>query len=177
MKINIFLIGALTLDSVLAAGKGGHGSIKDLGWPLFNFLILMLPIFLKRKSISEAFTSWSKEVEENIQSASKKSQEAKLKLQDLEQKLKDADGEERKILGEAENQFDDFAKRSKKELEEKINRIKKDATTRAETERSQLVKKLNEDLVNEVIAKAKEAVSSDGANRSRATKKLLSQVK
>ena len=53
----LFILNILILSNIAtAAGKGGHGSVTDLMWPVINFTILGLFIVLKlRKPISNMF--------------------------------------------------------------------------------------------------------------------------
>jgi F-type H+-transporting ATPase subunit b len=178
MKYLIALILLVTTSQVLAAGGGSHGSVGDLLFPAINFFALLAGlIYLMRKPMAEMFTNNAKEVTNLFEYAEKKDKEAKIKLEMFQKKMENLDGEKNKIIKNAENEASAFIESSKNESGEYLKRLAEDSKAKVQYEKSSLEDEIRESLVNEVINKAKEKISSDKELTNKATKKLISQIK
>lgn len=178
MKYLIALISMITTSRLLAAGGGSHGSVSDLLFPAINFFALLGGlIYLMRKPMAEMFTNNAKEVTNLFEYAEKKDKEAKIKLEMFQKKMENLDGEKNKIIKNAENEASAFIESSKNESGEYLKRLAEDSKAKVQYEKSSLEDEIRESLVNEVINKAKEKISSDKELTNKATKKLISQIK
>ena len=165
----------LSITGVFAAG-GGHsaGHITDIIAPAVNFILLAgFMIFKLRKPISEHFTDKSQTIVETLERATVKSKEAKLKLEINQKKLYDSEDEIRNIVSQAKNDADKFAKDFTKEMSEKTEKMKADAVARVEYEKKAILDKLSEELVSEVVVKAKHLIASDSSKQSKVSEKLM----
>ena len=114
-KILIALTILLNTSEAIAAGKGG--SIKDLIWPAFNFLVLFVFLGFKlKKPMAAMFTNNSKNVQELYDVAEKKDKEAQIKLETYQKKLSSFDSESQKIMADTQNEANLLKKNSEKKL-------------------------------------------------------------
>lgn len=178
MKNIITLLVLLSSASLFAAGDGGNaGHITDLIYPAINFSLLFGFIFFKlRKPISDAFSKNSEEVESLFNMAEEKSKEAQIKLDMFTKKIESLDSDMSRILKNSDDDSDRFEKSQKEETINAIDRLKKDASNKIESEKNEMVRRLNSSLLDEVISKAKLEINSNNEYKSKATKKLLSDI-
>lgn len=176
MKNLLTLSLVLVSSNVFAAGAGG-GHISDLMYPAINFFLLFGFILIKiRKPISDAFTKNSEEVENLYNMAEEKSKEAQIKLDEYTKKLEALDSETSRILKNAEEDGSKFDQAQKQETFASIERMKRDAANKIESEKNEMVKQLNSSLLDEVISKAKTEINSNQEYKTKATQKLLSDI-
>ena len=159
MKNLLTLSLVLISSNAYAAGAGG-GHISDLMFPAINFFLLFGFIFIKlRKPISEAFTRNSEEVENLYNMAEEKSKEAQIKLDEYTKKLESLDSEMSRIIQNAEEDGTKFDAVQKAETHSSIERMKRDAANKIESEKNEMVRQLNSSLLDEVISKAKQRLT------------------
>lgn len=175
MKFFITLYALLLVSShVLAAGSG---SITDLKFPAINFVILFgFIIFKIRKPLAEGFTKNSKDVEQLFNHAEERDKEAQIKLDVFRKKIQEIDSVTGRIHEEARQDLEKFKTTLKHEMEEKLKKLEKDSADKLEYEKSSLVKGLEEELLNKVVALAKGKISTDKQTQDRVTEKLLGKL-
>ena len=176
---SVFTIAAFVLSfTTLAAGGSSHGSVSDLLFPAINFFALLCGlIYLIRKPMAEMFTNNAKEVTNLYEYAEKKDKEAKIKLEMFQKKMENLEGEKNKIVKNAEQEANGFIEMSKNESGEYLDRLARDSKAKVQFEKNSLENEIRESLVNEVIGKAKEKISSNNDLTKKATEKLIAQIK
>jgi F-type H+-transporting ATPase subunit b len=166
----------LIITPVLAAGKGG-GSVADLAWPALNFVILLTGLlYFVKKPMRQMFDKNAEDVSNLFEYADKRDKEAKIKLEMYQKKMENLDGEKAKIVKNAETEAQEYIKKAQEESKAYLERMERDAESRIQHEKETLQNKLTEDLVNEVINKAKSKITSDADLNKKATNKLISQI-
>lgn len=177
MNKTIFILLTLISTSAFAAGDGSHGSIADLGWPALNFVILLSGLlYFVKKPLREMFDKNAEDVTNLYEYADKRDKEAKIKLEMYQKKMENLEGEKAKIVKNAEEEAKAFIKRAEQESLEYLQRLERDSDNKIQHEKKTLENQLKEDLVSEVIEKAKAKISGDSELNKKATNKLISQI-
>jgi F0F1-type ATP synthase membrane subunit b/b' len=177
MKILLLTV-LLQSVSLFAAGGGGHYSPTDLIWPAVNlFGLIFLLIYLTKNAMSSYFTKNAEEVYANVESAKIQAQEVEKMIADQKAKTSNLDSELAAIKDSAQKELSEFEAAYKKETEEKIQKLKTDASSRIEAEKKLLLGNLNETLLDAVIANTKNKLNSDQTINTKATSKLLEGLK
>jgi len=160
-----------------AAGKGGHGSPKDLIWPAINFAALFgFLIFKLRKPISDMFDRQAKDVQETYEMAEKKDKEAQIKLETFQKKMSSFDRERQRVIDESAREAELLAATIKNETQQTLTKLKADAESKVAYEKEQLNKQLNEGLVDEVIRRARAKIGASKDSQVKVTEKLINQA-
>lgn len=163
--MNILLIALTVILSTVsfAAGDGGHGSVTDLLYPLINFIFFIgILVWAVKPGMQRTFNTANQEVQEVMERANKKSQESALLLAEQEGKLENLDSEVEKLFASIDERVSVFEKAYEQETEEKISKLESDANNKIETERKQQIDKISGELLNQVIAQAKDKIKSGG---------------
>jgi len=177
-KYFIILSIALMSGVTLAAAKTGHvPSIMDLKYPALNFILLFGFMFIKlRKPLSNMFSEKSKSIKESFDLAEEKSKEAKLKYDMYAKKMEHLNREIDNIMKNADVDVNNFATEQEAETQIQVKRLEKDALTKVESEKSQLMDEMNHVLINNVISQAKEKIASNSGLKDKASQKLVSHI-
>lgn len=180
----VILVGTAYANSGGHSGGSGaapaphHSSVADLIWPAFNFVILASFLVWKVKGpLRDMFEKNANEVKYIFEHAEKADKEATIKLDALKKKMASLDSERSKIAQSAEREADDFIQKAQRESEEYIKRLKADSENKLEYEKTTRVAKLEENLIDEVISKAKNKIGSSTDLSDKVSKKLVSQIK
>ena len=175
-KTSLIIVALLSVAPAFAGGKGG-GSVADLGWPALNFIILLSGLlYFVKKPLREMFDKNAEEVTNLYEYADKRDKEAKIKLEMYQKKMENLEGEKAKIVKNAEDEAHSFIKRAEQESQEYLQRLERDSESKIQHEKKTLEDQLKEDLVSEVIEKAKAKISGDADLNKKATNKLISQI-
>lgn len=175
-RLSVLFLSILTVE-ILAAGDGGHGSVKDLLWPAINFLILVGGIVVWQKNnLKEMFDKNADDVKDLFEYAEKKDKEANIKLDMYKKKMENLESEKNKIHQNAEKEAQDFIQKAENEAKEYISRLERDSENKILHEKTSLENSLKEDLVSSVISEAKKKIASDKDLNNKATNKLISQI-
>jgi len=167
----------LLIESALAAGNGGHGSITDLIAPLVNVVILVGFLVWKLKGpLAAHFTSKAEEITNTLERASLKSKEAEVMLQAQQKKMANVESEAKEILRHAETEVKHYEKNYAREVEDKLFKLKTDATSKIEAERKSMIAALNSSLLDQVIAKAKSTIKGNKDYQNKASAKILGEM-
>ena len=167
----------LILPSFALASGGGHSdpSIMDLIFPAINFCIVFGFIIIKvKKPVAEMFTKNSQDVEALYNLADEKYKEAQIKYDSFSKKLEQLDSEINRINKSSDEDIKNFTTLSKEETVETLKRLEKDAANRLESDKNQMIMKLNKDLLDKVISQAKSTIIGNKELQSKATSKLVS---
>ncbi|MCB9093297.1 MAG: hypothetical protein H6620_12130 [Halobacteriovoraceae bacterium] len=161
-------------SSLVFAAGGAHGGVSDLLAPLINFLIFAgILIYFAGPKIKAHFVGLSEETQIILDRANKKARESEVLLAEQEKKHaelgKTIDG----IFNNVDNQVKDFEAQFEKETEEKLVKLEKDGEVKIETEKKQILDGLSQEVLDAVIAKAKEKIKADASKQSQVTEDLL----
>lgn len=174
-----FMFIALTATA-FAAGDGAHHepSIKDLMYPAINFAVLAgFLVWKLTKPMKEMFNKNASEVESLMNSAAQKNKDAEERLKTLQAKMSNLGSEVTKIQNDYESDVKTFTQTHAEETQASITRTQRDLDKKLEGEKNELVEKLNEDLLNNVIAKTKQTINGNADMKTRATSKIVSELR
>lgn len=173
----ISLLFLLLLSTDVFAAATGTGTIADLKWGAFNFVLLFGFLGFKlKKPLKDMFDKNAEEVTSLYSYAEKKDKEAQIRLDECKKKVANLENEKKKIIKDAEVSAEDFSKQHTSDTDDLIKAFRVDADARIEGEKAQMAKNLNASLLDEVINKVKASVNSNSDLKDKATKKLLSQI-
>lgn len=174
--MKMLLILAMAITSAHAEGSG-HGSIKDLLYPVLSFGVLAALMIWKFKTpVSEMFTKNAEEVEKLFNHAAAKDEEAKTYLEKVEKKVSSLEGQTQAILDEAYAEGEKFSESHAVETKEKIERMTVDAHNKVEAEKDQMIREVNASLITEVVSKAKLAIRENKDYQDKASQKLMAEI-
>ncbi|MBT7611478.1 MAG: hypothetical protein HN576_17085 [Bacteriovoracaceae bacterium] len=160
-----------------ASGEHNNPSIMDLIFPAINFtLVFGFIIFKVKRPISEAFTQNSKDVAALYSLADEKYKEAQIKYDSYAKKLEQLDTEILKINESSDEDVRKYAIIAKEETTQTLMRMSRDAANKLESDKNQMITKLNSELLDKVIEQAKKSISNDKELQSKATTKLVSSL-
>lgn len=169
------LVLSILLSNAYAAGGGGH--LTDLVIPALNFVVFAGIIFLAIKGpMKKMFSENAVKVKELYTYAEGKDKEAQIKLDMYEKKMNSLQSEIQKINEDIQKDEIVFKENVAKETAAQLEKMQKDSILKLESEKNSLLKNLNEALVNEVIAKAKNKISENKDYKEKATKKLVAEL-
>lgn len=171
----------LMLSSVaFGAGDGAHHepSITDLVYPAINFVILVGFLVWKLKApMQEMFNKKSEDVRSLMNSAAEKNKDAQSRLSELQGKMKNLDAELAKIAADYNGDVASFKNTQANETQMIISRTKKDIENKLEGEQKELSEKINQELIDSVIAKTQAAIKGSSDMKNRATQKIVSELR
>lgn len=174
-----FMFAALS-STAFAAAKGEHHepSIADLTYPAINFLVLAgFLVWKLKKPMKEMFDKKAEEVRSLMNSAAEKSKAAQERLSTLQSKMKNLDSEVAKIKNDYEADAVQFAKNQTQETQATISRVKRDLENKLDGERNEIIDQMNQDLINKVIENTQQTIRSNGDMKTRATQKIVSELR
>ncbi len=173
-----FMFVAFANTAMAATGEHHEPSITDLTYPAINFIVLFGFLIWKfKKPMSEMFNKKAEEVKSLMTSAAEKSKAAQDRLSTLQNKMKNLDSEVAKIKADYESDASTFTKNQAAETLLVIARVKRDLENKLEGEKNELVDQINHDLINKVIAQTQETIKSSADMKTRATQKIVSELR
>ncbi len=161
-----------------SSATGEHlPSAGDLKWKFISFFIVMFFVVrAAKKPIKEAFKSTHDEIREKFNEAENKDKEAQLKLKTFEDKMANLKNQVQEIIGDANDSLKRIDERIAVETKERLQIIEKELEAKLVSEKSFLERKLNQDIIEEVIGSAKEKISKNSEMKSKVTKKLMVNI-
>jgi F0F1-type ATP synthase membrane subunit b/b' len=180
IAVYAFLASAATFASEHGGAHGPHHapSVTSLIAPAVNVIILVgFLVWKLKKPLSDSFTKKSEEVTNTLERASLKSKEAQMMLENEQRKISNLNGEIKNLNDQTEADVKNFEKALSKETEEKIQKLKADATSKIAADKKAIMDELNAELLNQVIAKAKTTIKTNKDYQSKASNKLLQGLK
>lgn len=178
MKLLIILSSILSFDVFSAGNTSGHGSPMDLIPAFINFTILFVVLFkLLKKPVSEFFKTKHSEIKSLVEAASIKAQDAQRMLEDQKKKTSNLENELLEIEKDSNNLIDNFQETYKVEVSERIERLKEDTQSKINAEKKAGFDDLNKELLNEVVAQAKNKIKADKSLNKEASDRILEGIK
>ena len=179
-RLFYILFFATKLSLVYAASSTGEvhaPSVWDLKWKFVSFAIVMIGIVkFSKKPIKDSFDAKHMEISQSFDDAERKYKEAQFKLEMFQEKMTNLDGHIKTIMNEASESVNSIKERIDDETKDRLKLIEKELIARVESEKQILENQLNDDLVDEVILKAKNKIVKDGSLKTSVTKKLMSGI-
>lgn len=173
----MFTMLASTVQAVESAAHH-EPSIADLLYPAINFTVLAAFLIWKLKApMRDMFNKKADEVQSLMTSAAQKNKDAETRLADLQGKMKGLEAEVTKIVADYHGDVALFTTAQAQETQAVIARTKRDLENKLEGEKNELVEKMNEDLLNNVIARTQETIKNNGDMKNRATTKIVSELR
>jgi F-type H+-transporting ATPase subunit b len=174
--ILLALLAAASSTEALAGGDG-HGSPLDLIAPAVNVIILVGFLVWKLKApLRNHFVAKSEDVSNTLERANLKSKEAQLMLENEQKKLNNLQAEMSTLAQQSDAEVAQFEKKLARETEEKTQKLKADAASKIEADKKALLDELNEQLLNDVIAKTKQTIKSNKDMQATASSKLMQRI-
>ncbi|MBT3234758.1 MAG: hypothetical protein HN353_02295 [Bdellovibrionales bacterium] len=176
----VSLVSIVTMMSALASSSAEgahHPSPMDLIFPAINLTILLSLLFWKlKKPIVSYFTDNAKSVEEQVKHAAAKGKEAQHRFDQFQSKIESIADVKKQVIQEEETEISRFQQRVKLEREQLVERMTSDTDSRIESDRVNLEHAAQQELVDNVIAKAKDIITSDLSRQEKASEKLISKL-
>lgn len=169
----------LSSAAAFASGDGGHhGSATDLIAPAVNVAILVgFLVWKLKKPLNDMFTKKSEDITNTLERASLKSKEAQMMLENEQRKINNLSTEMKNLSDQSEADVKAYEKSLSRETEEKIQKMKADATSKIAADKKAIMDELNAELLNQVIAKTKSTIKTNKDFQSKASNKLLQGLK
>lgn len=169
---------ASSLSVALAEEAAHHEpSVLDLKYPLVNFIILLAILSKVVKPLREKFNKQATDVKSLMESAARNNKDAEEKLATFQTKIKNLDSELVKITTDYESEAAQFARNQSEETQTTIARMKRDLENKLQGERKEMIDELNHDLLNKVIASTQATIKSNKDFQTRATSKIVSEIR
>ncbi|HLW56662.1 MAG TPA: ATP synthase F0 subunit B [Bacteriovoracaceae bacterium] len=174
MRIKTLALLSLGLVGNVFAAGDGHGSPADLIAPAVNVALLGGFLIYKLKGpLSQYFINLSKNVTDSIERASIKSQEAQMMLENEKRKQANLENELANIKNNALADAQAYEKKVEIETENKIQKLKSDATLKINAEKKARIDSLNNELLEQVIKEAKTTIKTNKDYQNKASSKLI----
>ncbi len=156
------------------AHGAAHGSITDLVAPAINVAILFgVLIYATKDKLKAYFDSNAAEVKNTLERADIKSKEAAIMLENQQRKIANLDSEIKGIHSQADTDVLVFEKNLSKETEDKISKMKIDANSKVAADKKMMVDELNQELLEQVVKKAKSTIKNNKDYQSKVSGKML----
>lgn len=173
-----FMFIALTATAFAESGAHHEPSIKDLLYPAINFVILVFAMDrILRKKLKAMFNKQAEDIQSLMNSAAQKNKDAEEQLKTLQAKMVNLGTELNKIQKDYESDVANFSQVQSGETQSTITRSKRDFESKIEGERNEILEKLNEELLNSVIAKTQQTINGNSDMKTRATSKIVSELR
>ncbi len=165
--------------AALASGNGGHhGSAGDLVAPAVNVALLVgFLVWKLKKPLNDMFTKKAEEITNTLERASLKAKEAQMMLENEQRKITNLSTEMKTLADQSDADVKTYEKNLARETEEKIQKMKTDATSKIAADKKAIMDELNAELLNQVIAKTKTTIKTNKDFQSKASNKLLQGLK
>lgn len=169
----------LASASAFASGDSAHhGSAADLIAPAVNVALLVgFLVWKLKKPLSDSFTKKAEDITNTLERASLKSKEAQMMLENEQRKITNLSSEMKTLSDQSEADVKAFEQKIAKETEEKVQKMKTDATSKIAADKKAIMDELNAELLNQVIAKTKTTIKTNKDYQSKASNKLLQGLK
>lgn len=178
MKKLAIILALLAFNVYASSEAEHHGSPKDLIAPAVNFFLLFGFLIYKIKGpLAKFFDEKSKKISEVLDRAQVKSKEAQVLFDINTKKINDVENEVNSILKNADEDVRKFSRDTEKETHEKTEKLKSEAVLRIEAERKNFLNKLNQELVDDVVSKAKGFINNDITMKKDLTNKMVKEIR
>lgn len=176
MKKSFCLTLLLVSTNLLAAPHEGEHSASPVSLisSFVNLGIFLGFVIWKIKGPLRAhLTKKATDISSMVERANVKAKEAEMMMSAQQKKLAGVDSEIETIQKNAESEIERFEKNYSKETAEKIERLKVEAINKIEAEKKAILHNLNNQLIDEVITKAKSVVKNDKNINTKVSENLL----
>ena len=170
----IKLLPLILSSQIIFANEAAHGAHHagptSLIYPLVNFIIFFAIIYkFVFPPLRSHFSALSEETQIILDRASKKAKESEQQFAEQERKNASIETEIFKINRDLDVQTKELSDQSQKELEAKIIKLENDFNHKVESEKNKMFAGLTQTILEEVVSKTKNKVTSDSAKQQKAT--------
>lgn len=177
MKFLLLASLALTSSIATAAGKG-TGSPADLIPAFVNvFILFSFLVWVLKKPLKNYYSEKSENIKNVLERASVKAKEAEMMMQAQIKKIENVAQEIDRIFVESDQTISSYETSYKQEVDERIAKMKEDASAKIAAEKKEAFNKLNSNFLDVVIAKAKTYIKGNPELSSSATNSILEGLK
>ncbi len=156
------LITLLISVSAFAAGGGSHAGPGSLIYPAINLSIIAALFIWKVKPVFLSyFTGKHETVKEISERAKTQKFEAQMLLEKQQKKNNSLPETLKEIELTAKKEIDGFKEEKEKETENKIKKLEMDFGSKIEIKKQEMVKGINSELLEKIIAAAKNKVKGN----------------
>ncbi len=152
----LFLI--ISIEAYAAGGGYGPSSLIP---GLINTLLVGVIFFTQRKKISSYFTGKYDQIKEISERAKTQKFEAQMLLEKQQKKNDKLDDTIAEIEMNAKNEVASFKEEKEKENTIRVSKLEEDFGSKLEMKKLEMVKSINKELIDSVIAKAKDQVKNN----------------
>jgi F0F1-type ATP synthase membrane subunit b/b' len=157
-----------------AWAAAGAGQLSDLIAPSVNvFILFAVLIYATKNKLKNYFDKKSDDIANTVERANIKSKEAQMLLENQQRKMANLASEIKNIHGQSETDIMMYEKNLARETEEKIGKLKLDANSKVNADKRQLMDELNNELLEQVIAKTKNTIKNNKDYQSKVSTKML----
>lgn len=177
--MKVLLLSGLSLASGVAYAAGnGQGSAMDLIPGFLNLSILLVILFLiLKKPVKEHYQAKSDSVKNVLERASVKAKEAEMMMQAQQKKIDGVADEIDRLYKDTDESIAKYKVEYAATVDERIAKMKEDAASKIEAEKTEQINKLNSSFLDEVISKAKVTIKANPELSNEATNKALEGIK
>ena len=157
-----------------AHGGGHHSSITDLIAPAFNVIVLIaVLVYATKDKLKAHFDAQADDVKNTLERADIKAKEAAMLLENQQKKMASLETQIKNIHGQSETDVVIFEKNLQQETEDKIGKMKIDASSKVAADKKLMVDELNAELLDQVVSKAKATIKNNKDYQSKVSSKML----
>lgn len=173
-KVSKVIVLSFLLLSSGAYAEGHHPGPESLISGFVNLGILVAFLIYKlRKPLQAYLSKRSSDIASVIQRAEMRSKESAMILESQKKKMDSLHSEIEDIEKNTKEEIEKFNLSYSKETFEKIERLKNEAHKKIENEKTIMVNKLNQEIINDVISKSKSIIEKDETLNSKISQNLL----
>jgi len=143
------------------AGSGDAYGPSSLISPMINTLLVGVIFFSQRKKIRSYFTGKYNQIKEVSERAKTQKFEAEMLLEKQQKKNDKLDETIAEIEMNAKKEVENFKSTKEKENASRVSKLEEDFGSKLEMKKLEMVKNINKELIESVIAKAKDQVKNN----------------
>ncbi|HLE11932.1 MAG: hypothetical protein A2504_06525 [Bdellovibrionales bacterium RIFOXYD12_FULL_39_22] len=160
-----------------ASTEGHTPSAGDLKWKFISFFIVFFFVGkFAKKLMKENFSKMHEIIKAKFDEAETKNKEAELKLKMFEEKLANLKNHVHLIQTDTNESIKQIDERVEVETKDRLHIIKRELEAKLASEKSYLERKMNQEIIEEVVGKAKEKIVRDGNTKAKVTQKLMAGI-
>lgn len=172
----LILAQLILMSEITIAAGSGHGA-STLIAPAVNFTILLVGLaYFLGKPAKEFFATKSTSISDMMAKAESKAKEAQMMMEVQSKKSQGSEAEIKKLEEENSELISAFEKNYKNEVQDRILKMKEDAGQKIEAEKTEMINSLNSNLLDIVIANAKNTIKADGNLAQSAAKSIVEKL-
>ncbi len=175
-----FLIALLLITSAANASSmhmSHEKAVKLISWSAFNFTILVIAfIYLFKNKLIESFNNKREEIQAIYTQSLEKKREAEKARENYQARLSNLTSFEDGVMKETISNTVKFKDHYKEEIDQKIERVKKDSLAKIEATKKLGEERIRQELMDSLIADTKSTLNANPELKGKVTKKILQSI-